>query len=358
MNHPKPIIKVLQYMYGDFEHFHWSEKINHLYCERHGYEHIISRETPRIDRHVCWHKIPTIMNELHDCDYLLFMDADANFYSHELRIEEELIPLMEHKNILMAQDFTCESERWTPGLPNSGVILMRNSRQTLLFFKTWDEASDIDESTRWNWPPEQLALWSIVLPKFPGMVHVHPDYYMIHGRYGQFIRHFCQESDQDRVAGMQAIWKRLSYSQETPNQLQTRNPDMTQDHMNHLLTIYSSRTGHGELRLNEVGYAALDLPESMIPEEYLILSAHCPSEIRVTFKTKIGIQGVMNGSSVWSPVASCLFLISDNIVGYLFGPKDKTREMILEPGYYTLEITSPEPNWKHSLWAIREISGD
>jgi len=121
------------------------------------------------------------------------------------------------------------------------------------------------------------------------------------------------------------------------------------------LTIHSTRTGHGELGINELGYAALDLPENMLREDYLILSAHCPSEIKLTFKTKVGIQGVMNGSSVWSPIASCLFLVSDNIVGYLFGPRDKTREMILEPGDYTLEITSPEPSWKHSLWAIREL---
>jgi len=122
-----------------------------------------------------------------------------------------------------------------------------------------------------------------------------------------------------------------------------------------MIVVHSSNTGHGELGINELGYTPLDLPENMQREDYLILSAHCPSEIKVTFKTKVGIQGVMNGSSVWSPVASCIFLVSDNIVGYLFGPRDWTREMILESGDYTLEITSPEPNWKHSLWAIREI---
>ncbi|MDR1385725.1 MAG: hypothetical protein LBJ67_18025 [Planctomycetaceae bacterium] len=62
-----------------------------------------------------------------------------------------------------------------------------------------------------------------------------------------------------------------------------------------------------------------------------------------------------HGSSHWLPTASCLFLVSENIVGYLFGSKDSTREMILEPGDYTLEITSPEPSWKHSLWTVHEI---
>ena len=195
-------IKVLQYMYGDFEYFQLSERINRQYCERHGYNYVISRETPCADRHVCWHKIPVILNELRDCDYLLFVDADAHFYSHELCVEEELLPLLGDKDILMAQDFVSENERWTPGLPNSGVILTRNNERTLVFFKTWNEASEIDESTRWQWPPEQRALWNVVMPKFPDGLHVHPDYYMIHGRYSHFIRHYASLTDKERTEKM------------------------------------------------------------------------------------------------------------------------------------------------------------
>ena len=121
------------------------------------------------------------------------------------------------------------------------------------------------------------------------------------------------------------------------------------------IIIHSANVGHGQLGINELGYAALDLPDNMSLENHLILSGHCPSRMSVTFKTKVLIKGIMNGSSVWSPVGSCMFLVSDNIAGYLFGPKDVTREMILEPGDYTLETTSLVPDWKHSLWAIREI---
>ena len=52
MNHPKPTIKVVQYMHGDFEYFHWSETINRRYCERHGYEYARRGDAPRPDRHV------------------------------------------------------------------------------------------------------------------------------------------------------------------------------------------------------------------------------------------------------------------------------------------------------------------
>jgi hypothetical protein len=192
-------IRVVQYMYGNFEYFSWSKKINQHYCQRYGYDYVVVNETPRQDRHITWHKIPVIFNQLCDCDYLLFVDADAIFYSHELKIEEELIPLMEDKNILMAQDCTCEHERWHTGIPNSGVILFCVKPIVRAFVKYWDISSDIDTSTRWNLPPEQLALWNVVLPRFPDLVKVLADYYCLHGRYGQYIRHFSRLSDEERT---------------------------------------------------------------------------------------------------------------------------------------------------------------
>jgi hypothetical protein len=203
MNNHKPTIKVLQYMHGDFEYFHWSEKINRRYCERHGYEYVRRSDVPRIDRHVNWQRIPTILSELHDCDYLLFMDADAHFYSHELTVEHELIPLMAGKPILMAQDIACENERWTPGKPNAGVMLVKINDHVRAFFNVWDKSSDLDPSTCWQWPLEQLTLWNILMPKFPDMVHVHPDYYMIQGWYGQYIRHYMFLPQEERTQKIQ-----------------------------------------------------------------------------------------------------------------------------------------------------------
>jgi hypothetical protein len=205
MNNLTPKIKVLQYMHGDQEYFAISEKVNRLYCQSHGHEHVIVRTPPRTDRHITWHKIPVVLSELNDCDYLLFLDADAIFYSHELTIENELIPLMDGKDILMAQDIGCESLRWTPGRPNSGVMLMQNNESVREFFEYWNRASDVDESTRWQWPPEQRALWDIVLPKFPDTVNVHSEYYLIQGRYGQFIRHYMLMDNAERIEKMKAF---------------------------------------------------------------------------------------------------------------------------------------------------------
>lgn len=197
-------------MHGNFEYFLWSEWINRRYCERHGYDYVIHRDEPRKDRHICWHKVPVIHDELRDCDYLLFLDADAIFYSHELTLENELIPELRDQCVLMAQDCASETSRWNLALPNSGVILVKNEERAKELFAAWDDASEIDEETRWTWPPEQLALWRHVLPKFENDLRVVMDYYILQGHLGQFIRHYCLNSEEERASAMRTVYKRLT----------------------------------------------------------------------------------------------------------------------------------------------------
>lgn len=150
-----------------------------------------------------------IIDNLGDCDYLLFLDADAVFYSHELKVENELIPEMQGKTVLMAQDCGNESLRWNPGLPNSGVILIKPGPEATNFMNDWNNGSEIDEETRWSWPPEQLALWRHVMPKYENDLRVVADYYIVQGRLGQYIRHYCVSSEEERIAGMKEICKRV-----------------------------------------------------------------------------------------------------------------------------------------------------
>jgi len=208
----KPKIKIVQYMHGTREYFPWSEWINRRYCERHQYEYAVRRDEPRRDRHICWHKVPIVLDELRDCDYLMFLDADAIFYSHELTLENELIPELHGKPILMTQDCASEKHRWCPGLPSSGVMLMKNEDRVKKFLAEWDYVSEIDDETRWNWPPEQRALRKQMLPKFENDLHIVLDYYLAQGRYGQFIRHFCPCSEEEQVNGMRAVYRRLNAS--------------------------------------------------------------------------------------------------------------------------------------------------
>lgn len=197
-------------MYGTSEYFLWSELINRRYCERHGYDYVIRRDQPRGDRHINWHRVQMIREELHDCDYLMSVDADAVFYSHELTIENELLPEFRNgKLIVMAQDCGSEANRWNPGLPNAGVILMKNEERTKEIISEWDGLSETDTETRWQWPLEQLAFGRHILPKFKDDVYL-LDYYVLQGYFGQFIRHYYLSSDEVRTNAMKAIYKRLS----------------------------------------------------------------------------------------------------------------------------------------------------
>lgn len=195
-------IKIVQYMYGEFQYFHYSEKVNGSYSRRHGYNHVISRETPRSDRDITWHKVPLISQELKDCRYLLWLDADALFYSQELEIEQELIPLLGKASILFTPDIFSETKRWHPKLPCSGVILLRNDGYARDIMEAWDQSTDLDEESRWRWPPDQLGLWRHVLPVYRNRIKILADYYLMNGIYGQYIRHYPRMSDRQRTIAM------------------------------------------------------------------------------------------------------------------------------------------------------------
>ena len=201
-SHSVPKIRIVQYMHGTFEYFRWSKAINSSYCARYGYEYHVDDSPPGKDRHVVWRKTETMLDYLDGCDYLFFLDADAVFYGHEWSVEELLIPLMEERNILMAQDISSETFRWTPGYPNAGVILMRSTRDTRKFLELWRDVPDVDPSLRNQWPPMQLALWRYLMPAFPDMVTVLDEYYLMNGVLGQYIRHYMVHSDKERTIAM------------------------------------------------------------------------------------------------------------------------------------------------------------
>lgn len=202
-------IRVLQYMHGNYEYFQWSKLVNAAYCKRHGYEYHVDTTVPKKDRDVVWQKTESKLRYLGDCDYLLFLDADAIFYGQEWRVEDQLIPLMDGYDILMAQDITYERSRWTPGYPNAGVILMKNNQSTRQFVELWRDMPDIVPELKNTWPPMQLALWRYLMPVFPDKLKVLDEYYLMNGGFGQYIRHFMAHSDLERAEAIRTYYEQL-----------------------------------------------------------------------------------------------------------------------------------------------------
>ena len=195
-------IKVVQYMWGDHNRsYELDRKINEAYCQRHGYEYVVKSFPPNKNRSSHWEKIPAIQQELHHCDFLFYLDADAFFYSHELALENELLPYLGDKDILIAADLASEHLRNHPGLPNTGVIFFRNSESVTELLRIWNESSDNPELDHYRYERfhEQEALWRTIWCDHRNSFQLVEDYYLMNGYYGIFIRHLMALSDENRI---------------------------------------------------------------------------------------------------------------------------------------------------------------
>ena len=213
-------ISVVQYMWGDSSYFRYSQAINRYYCDLHGYRYHLSQEFPRMDRHINWHKIDVMERFLAECgeDYVLFLDADAHFYAMSLTIENELAAKLnssdERKDILLAEDLLCESSRYAPGHPNSGIIFMRVNDFTRQFYHQWNATSDKHAEWRFKWEyagnrlADQAALVHELYPQHRKRIFMTKEYYIMNAVYGQYIRHYAGFDNNYRAAQMQDYMQR------------------------------------------------------------------------------------------------------------------------------------------------------
>jgi len=210
-------ITVLQIMLGSQKHFVLSEQINRLYCTKHNYQYKVVHGEPLDNwRSTRWQKPLHLYEHIHDTtdDFTLYLDADAVFYSHELKIEQELIPRLEGKHILLASNCGGECDRWQPQVPNSGVILFRNTDLTKEILNYWNtvarewyfslyDLDDIDIS-------DQYGLSNCVMYRYSKHISLLRDYYLMNGSYGQYIRHWMTNSKIRMIIEMESILKRIS----------------------------------------------------------------------------------------------------------------------------------------------------
>ena len=56
-------------------------KINKLYCEKYNLKIILSNEKKYSNRHSAWERLPLLINNILNFDYLIWIDADAFFYN-------------------------------------------------------------------------------------------------------------------------------------------------------------------------------------------------------------------------------------------------------------------------------------
>lgn len=197
----KDTITVMQWFYGFQNYFDLSIKINRAYCKAHGYNYIVDNSTPYTDgRHTNWGKLKALARamEVSDSKYIVCIDGDAWFYTKELSIENEALPLLGDKMILLSADCGCERERWHPSLPINAFLLYRNCEEMKTLIKKWEVAHLKDPDSKTVWPLEQRAFWNVILPEYIAQVVIEPDYYRLQGKYSYFVRHAYRQSDKER----------------------------------------------------------------------------------------------------------------------------------------------------------------
>jgi len=125
---------------------------------------------------------------------------------------------------------------------------------------------------------------------------------------------------------------------------------------NDLVRITEAVASYGTVGVDsDLGYGNVAAVKEETVEDCYVISAHAPSTIAIEAKRQIELFGYMHYTSTWSPESPCFFGVSGNLVGYLYGPRDVSRPMTLEPGKYVLEIETSNMDGKHSLWAYREV---
>jgi hypothetical protein len=132
--------KICFFMWYDLaikEYAEINKKINKMYCDKYGFDFIVSDEKTYKNRPPHWERLPLLLKHIHDYDYLIWIDSDAFLYIDSPSIEN-IINAHSDKKIIFSAD-----RRYNPNDEdsnfkiNSGVFIVKNSIQSIEFLKDW-----------------------------------------------------------------------------------------------------------------------------------------------------------------------------------------------------------------------------
>lgn len=154
----------------------YSEQINKLYCDKHGYCFHVEHNKLLPDKHAYWDKLALLQECLKSPhEYVMFLDADAVFTNFDTRIES----LITNSSITIANENLNRSDKFGE---NSGVLLLRNDVVSKGMIK---DALDLYEACKDDVTPEQLAIALCVEDQYKNYTNQVPCLWM-NAYYGQF----------------------------------------------------------------------------------------------------------------------------------------------------------------------------
>lgn len=132
-----------------------TEKINRKYAQKYNYDIIVERQRLASDRAPQWDKVRAVSKHLPNYDYVFWIDSDAIFSNHNIRLEK-FINLGKDYNILICDD------KPNGGYINTGAMYFKNTKWTRDFLKTW---WDIGNNSEYNYKfaHEQTILKTLLM---------------------------------------------------------------------------------------------------------------------------------------------------------------------------------------------------
>jgi hypothetical protein len=147
-----------------------------------------------------WFKVKGSLDLLQNCNFVLFLDADAYFFDHRKPIEHLIDEHMGSGSFLIGTDRVNKDFAFSDSNANSGVFLVRNSKSGLdILTDWWNAPMQGNKVWLWRWPPEQGAFNAIVRLRWGPDVLKVISYIHMNGTDGLFIRHLVAYSNQDRL---------------------------------------------------------------------------------------------------------------------------------------------------------------
>lgn len=103
--------------------------INKKYCEKYNLDLILSTHKELNNRHSAWERLPLLIDNISNYDYLIWIDADAFFYNDADNIVD-IINENPNVHFIFSNDFGNRNI-------NTGVFIVKNSKYSVNFLTKW-----------------------------------------------------------------------------------------------------------------------------------------------------------------------------------------------------------------------------
>jgi hypothetical protein len=115
--------------------------INKKYCDKYNITFIVSNEKKYNDRHSAWERLPLLIDNISNFDYLMWIDADAFFYIDSKNVID-IIDNNPNHNFIFSKDILHQNLGFSEPNINSGFFIIKNSEYSKNFLSKWayDEA--------------------------------------------------------------------------------------------------------------------------------------------------------------------------------------------------------------------------